>query len=228
LRLPELPEPGELPDRIVVPVDAQVGDWPRLRLGDEHPGRAHGGDLAAGGQTGLERGDEPAAEIVPGPAGEGREHRRGHPGVGQQVAGRGRTRRVHVRCHAQRPLAGVARRAADRVDNHELPERDVRGALGEPREGVARGHAAGDRVQQLPAQPGIGRALAAHGPDAGLDGGAPRRDRHARRGDDGADRARALAAAYQRERHGLTATTVTSTSHSGRASAATTSPVNTG
>jgi hypothetical protein len=33
---------------------------------------------------------------------------------------------------------------------------------------------------------------------------------------------------YQRERHGLTATTVTSTSHSGRASADTTRPVNTG
>ena len=45
---------------------------------------------------------------------------------------------------------------------------------------------------------------------------------------DGAHRAGAVAAAHQRERHGLTATTVTSTSHSGRASADTTRPVNTG
>jgi hypothetical protein len=211
-----------------VPVDAQVGYWPWLRLGDEHPGRADGGDLAARGQAGSERGDEPVAEIVAGPAGEGREHRRGHAGVGQQIPGGRRAGRVDVRCHAQRPIAGVARRAAGRIDNHELPERDVRGVLGQRGERVARGHAAGDRVQQFSAQPGVGGALAAHGPDASPDRGAPSRDRHARRRDDGADRARALAAAHQRERHGLTATTVTSTSHSGRASAATTSPVNTG
>jgi hypothetical protein len=211
-----------------VPVDAQVGDWPRLRLGDQHSGRAHGGDLAARGQAGPERRDEPVAEIVARLAGEGREHRRGHAGVGQQIPGGRRARRADVRRHAQRPIAGVARRAACRIDDHELPERDVRGAADQGRERVARGHAGGDRVQQLPAQPGIGRALAAHGTDAGPDRGAPRRDRHARRGDHGADRARALAAAHQRERHGRTATTVTSTSHSGRASAATTRPVNTG
>jgi hypothetical protein len=87
-----------------VPVDAQVGDWPWLRLGDEHPGRADGGDLAARFQAGPERGDEPVAEIVARPVLEGREHRRGHAGVGQQVAGGGRAGRPNARCHAQRPV----------------------------------------------------------------------------------------------------------------------------
>jgi hypothetical protein len=211
-----------------VPVDAQVGDRPRLRLGDEQAGRANGGDLAARGQAGLERGDEPVAEIVAGPVLKGREHRRGHAGVGQQVAGRRRAGGVHIHRIPQRPLTGVARRTARRIDHHKLPERDVSGAADDTRERVGRGHAARDRVQQAAPQPGIGGALAAHRTDAGPDRGAPRSDRHARRRDDGADRAGAFAAAHQRERHDFTATTVTSTSHSGRASADTTSPVNTG
>src|SRR5207247_2804542 len=78
------------------------------------------------------------------------------------------------------------------------------------------------------AQPRVGRALAAHRAHAGPDRRAPRGGGHAGRGDHGPRRAGPLAPAHQRERHGLTATTVTSTSHSGRASATTTRPVNTG
>jgi hypothetical protein len=105
LGLPELPEPGQLPDRIVMPVDPQVGDRPRHGMGDDQPGRPHGGDLAARGQAGLERGDEPVAETVARPLTERGEHRRGHAPVGQQVArGRG-SRRVDVRRLTQRQLA---------------------------------------------------------------------------------------------------------------------------
>ena len=42
LRLPELPEQGELPDRIVVPVDPQIGDRPGHRLRNDHPVRSAG------------------------------------------------------------------------------------------------------------------------------------------------------------------------------------------
>jgi hypothetical protein len=211
-----------------VPVDAQVGDRPCFRLGDDQAGRAHGGDLAARGQAGLKRGDEPVAEIVAGPGLEGREHGRGHAGVGQQVAGGSGARGVDVSRLAKRQLAGVTRRAASRVDDRQLPVRDVCRAADECRERVAGCSAPGHRIQQLPAQPGVGRALAAHRTDADPDRRAPCRDRHARRGNDGAHGARALTAPHQGERHGLTATTVTSTSHSGLASADTTRPVNTG
>ena len=51
LRLPARPESGEFPDRILVPVDPQVGDRPGLRPGDDQPGRPDGGDLAARGQA---------------------------------------------------------------------------------------------------------------------------------------------------------------------------------
>jgi hypothetical protein len=88
-----------------VPVDAQVGDRPWLRLGDEHPGRAHGGDLAARGQAGRQRRDQPVAEVVAGPAGEGREHRGGDTRIGQQVARRGRPHGTDVRCLTQRQPA---------------------------------------------------------------------------------------------------------------------------
>jgi hypothetical protein len=211
-----------------MPVDPQVGDWPGLRLCDHQPGRAHRGDLATRGQAGLESGDQAGAEVVAGPVVEGGQHGRGNATVGQQVAGGGGAGGVDVRGLAQRQLTGVARRAACRVNHRQLPVRDVRCAAGESGERVAGRRAAGHRVQQLTAQPGIGRALAAHRPGAGPDRRAPGRNRHARRGDHGAHRARALAPADQRERHGRTATTVTSTSHSGRASADTTRPVNTG
>jgi hypothetical protein len=211
-----------------VPVHAQVGDRPGLHLRDHHPGRAHGGDLAARGLAGDKSGDQAGAEVVAGPVLKRRQHGRGHAAVGQQVARGSGARGGDVRRLAQCQLAGVARRAAGHVDGRQLPVPDVRCPVHESRERVAGGRAAGHRVQQLAAQPGIGRALAAHRPAAGPDRRAPGRNRHARRGNDGADRARTLAPAHQRERHGLTATTVTSTSHSGRASADTTRPVNTG
>jgi hypothetical protein len=211
-----------------VPVDAQVGDRPWLGLGDQHPGRAHRRNLAARGQAGPQSGDEPGAEVAAGLVVKGRDHRRGHATVGQQVPGGGGARSMHVRRLAQRQFAGVARGTAGRVDHRQLPVCDVRRAIDERRECGTGGGTTGHRVQQFPAQPGIGRALAAHRPDPGPGGRAPRRDRHARGGNDGTDRTRALAPAHQRERHGRTATTVTSTSHSGRASADTTRPVNTG
>jgi len=121
-----------------VPVDTQVSDRPGLRLGDEQPGRANGGDLATRGEAGLQRRDEPVAEILAGPVAERCEHRRGHSGVGQQIAGRGGARGVDVRRIAQRPLTGVARRAARSVHDHELPERDVGGSPSDSRERVAR------------------------------------------------------------------------------------------
>ena len=71
-------------------------------------------------------------------------------------------------------------------------------------------------------------AAGGSGSYSGADCHASRRHRHARRGDHGTDRPGAFTAAHPRERHGFTATTVTSTSHSGRASADTTRPVNTG
>src|SRR4051794_29091128 len=49
LRLPEPPERRELPDRIVGPVDAQIGDRPLDRFRDEQSGRAHRPFLATGG-----------------------------------------------------------------------------------------------------------------------------------------------------------------------------------
>jgi len=88
--------------------------------------------------------------------------------VSQQVASGGGG--VDVRRLAKRQFARVASRAAGRVDDCKLPVPDVRRAVHDSRERVAGDHAAGHRVQQLPAQPGIGRALAAHRPDAGPDG----------------------------------------------------------
>jgi putative hydroxymethylpyrimidine transporter CytX len=83
LWLPELPEPGELPDRVVVPVDPQIGDRPRYRLGDDQPGRPDGGDLTPRGQAGLQGADQPLAEAVANPVGKGRQHRRWHTPIGQ-------------------------------------------------------------------------------------------------------------------------------------------------
>jgi hypothetical protein len=180
-----------------VPVHPQVGDRPGLGLGDQQPGRAHGGDLAACGQPGPQRGNEPVAQAVAAPVLKRRQHRGRHPIVGQQVARGGGARAADVRRLAQRQLAGVARRAAGPVDDRQLPVGNVGPAGDQGRERVAGDRAAGHRVQQLAAQPGVGRALAAHRPDAGPDGRAPRRHRHARGGDDGAHRARALAAAHQ-------------------------------
>jgi nucleobase:cation symporter-1, NCS1 family len=228
LRLPHLPESGELPDGIIVPVDPQIGDRPGHRLGNDQAGGPDRGDLAARGQAGRHGGDQPVAEAVAGPVGKGRQHRRGHAPIGQQVARRGGARRADVRRLAQRPIAGVAGRAAAGVDGGQLPVRDVRRASGNGGHRINGSQAAGHRLEQRLAQPRIGRALAAHRAHSGADRHAPRRHRHAGRGDDGTDRTGALTAACQRERHGLTATTVTSTSHSGRASADTTRPVNTG
>jgi len=91
-----------------VPVDPQIGHGPWHRLGDDQPGRPDGGDLAARRQARRQGGDQPVAEAVAGPVGKGRQHRRGHVRIGQQIARRGRIRRADVRRLAQREIAGVA------------------------------------------------------------------------------------------------------------------------
>lgn len=211
-----------------MPVHPQVGHRPGHRAGDEQPGRTNRGDLAAGRQPGPHRGDEPVTQALAGRVLERGQHGRGHVRAGQLVARGGRARGVDVGRPAQRQAAGVGGRTALGVDGGDLAPGHVGGPPGQGRERVTGGAAARHRVQQGPAQPWVGGALAAYRARAGPDGRASRGHGHAGRRDDRADRAGPLAPAHQGEGHGFTATTVTSTSHSGRASALTTSPVDTG
>src|SRR5207237_9170008 len=54
LRLPQLPELGQAADRVVVPVDAQVGHGPVDAVVDQEAGRAHRALLAARLEAGAE------------------------------------------------------------------------------------------------------------------------------------------------------------------------------
>ena len=120
MRLPELPQAGELPYRVVMPVHPQVGHGPGHRAGDKQPSRTHRADLAAGRQARTQGSDEPATQALAGRVLESGEHRRGHVPVGQQVARSGRARAPDVGRLAKRELAGVGGRPAIGVDGGEL------------------------------------------------------------------------------------------------------------
>ena len=117
---------------------------------------------------------------------------------------------------------------AARVDDGQLAVRDVR-RLGDHRRqrrvGVVPGR---EQVEQPRAEPRVGDVLRAGGADAGARERAAGGDGRARGRHDGAEHAGPGAAPGQREGHGITAVAVTSTTHSGRASACTTRPVKTG
>ena len=84
---------------------------------------------------------------------------------------------------------------------------------------------AGELVEQFGAEGWVGDVLRARHPDAVARPHAPGRDGWARRGDHRGEHAGAGTPACEGERHGITAVTVTSTTHSGRASESMTSPV---
>src|SRR5262249_10769781 len=87
LRPPHRPQPLQLGDRVVVPVDSQVGDRPGDLVHDPQPARTDRPFLAACPLTGTEGVEESPAEVVLWPLLEGLHHSRRDSLVGEQVAG---------------------------------------------------------------------------------------------------------------------------------------------
>lgn len=88
LRGVELPDPAQLGDRLVVPVDAQIDDRPIVNLGDVQAGGAFVSGLTPGGKADLQRTQQPLGErCIPGLE-IGVEHVPRHVGGGEQVAQR--------------------------------------------------------------------------------------------------------------------------------------------
>src|SRR5262249_35782694 len=129
---------------------------------------------------------------------------------------------------AQRAGSGVGRCPPCRVDDGELA------VLGKWRLCYYLVQRAGGRVpefhevEDLWRQGGVGDVLGGYGAHAAARPGAARCYGRAGGGHHETEHPGARATAHQRERHGFTATAVTSTSHSGRASAWTTRPVKQG
>ena len=187
--------------------------------------------LAADGQARLHRGDEAFLELA-GRCLERRDDGVDDVGAREHVAGHDHVGPDAVVVHTERPRAGVRRALAVQVEHGELAVLDEGPSVDDP---VQRGPRVGaplQRVEQGGAEPRVGHVLgrgATHPrPEmdaAGGHGRARRRDRHP-------DRAAPVGGQHG-EGHagspsGITAIASTSTSHSGRASADTTIPVEIG
>ena len=201
-------------------------------LDHRQAGRADRAGLAAGGQATLERVEQSLLEGWRGARRVGRDHRRRHVSVSEQVASghAGGSAGHAVRTEGGGALEG--RRGSRAVDYRELP---VSGeALGreELRDDVLGGAAIGQQLQALEAERRVGHVLGRDGPGTRGEVSAARRHRRAGGADHDAERACARVAGGQRDRHarsaGRTAVASISTSHSGRPRAETTRPVETG
>ena len=133
LRLPDPPEPGELPDRVVVPVDPQVGDRPRHRFGDDHPSRTDRGDLAPRVQPARKAAMSRSPRLSPCRSPKAASIAAGTPRSASRLPAAAAPGGADVGRLAQRQLARVAGRTARRVHHRQLPVRDVLGAAGQGR-----------------------------------------------------------------------------------------------
>ena len=122
--------------------------------------------------------------------------------------------------------------AALRVDRQDLPVLDEPAAFLHLGDGVGRAEAFFHQVECQRAEGGVGDVLRGDGAHAGPGIGTARGDGGGGGGDGDAEHARLGAAGDEGKGHaspcGITAVPSISTSHSGRASACTTSPVETG
>ena len=212
-----------------MPVDAQVGDRPGHGVDDQQAGRAHGALLAAGGEAGHERADEAVAEILALGVLEGVDHRLGHALVGQQVAGRDAAGALGGRRGGRacgRPSTTATRPAASthvswRNSAWAAAAISCVSASGAERPLASRSSSRrpsdGSVMFWDAAAPTPARAWAQRAATAGLDDVTTMPKRPLSR-----------TARGERERHDCTAMTSISTTHSGRASATTTSPVKAG
>ena len=194
----------------------------------EQAGRALRALLAPGGEPGRECVDEAISQVVALGVLERVDHRLGHALVGEQVAGSDAASALGRGVTAERALAGIRGHEAARVDARELAELRVCRGRDELRHGLGRRQAAGEQVEQEPAERRIGHVLRGRRAHPGARVRAAGPHSGARRRDDDAEAAARGAACGERERHERTAITSTSTTHSGRASATTTRPVKAG
>lgn len=184
--------------------------------------------LAARRPPGLKRRQQAVAEGFARGFRECRRHRGGNPGARQQIAGGGAIPADAGAVNAQHPAARKRERPALAIHRRQLPMFDEGPLLRHRLDGRPRRQAALHQIEQQGAQRGIGDVLAGDGADAGARVGAAGADRDGGGGDGDAERAGARATRSDRERHaGITAVASISTSHSGRASALTTRPVET-
>ncbi len=187
--------------------------------------------LSPGGQAGLERGQQAVLELTARGL-EGGHHGVDHLGPGEHVAGRHDAVADHVVVHAERAGAGVGRRPAAHVEDGQLAVLDQRLVRDQVVEGAARVGAGLQGVEEPRTQPRVGDVLRGRPADAGAQVHAARGDRGARRRDRHTDGTAAVGGqhgeGHREPSSGITAMASISTSHSGRASAETTRPVEIG
>ena len=187
--------------------------------------------LAAGVAGGAHDGDQAVAERA-GRGGEGVRHQARNLVGGEQVAAAGDVRAACLGGYAERLGAGVDGGAALPVDDEQLAILDMRAGSGQDGERFLRARAGREKREAAGAEARVGDVLAGDRPCPGLRIGAARRNRRRGGRDGDAEHAGLGTARHDGERHspgsGMTAVASISTSHSGRASATTTSPVQTG
>ena len=191
--------------------------------------------FAAGRDSGADRGHQPVLELEVRTRLERRDHRGRHALGRQQITGRDRIEPVRDRVGAERAVPGVRAGAAGGVDRGQLPERDQPFVLDDGGDRLDGAESPRHTVEQPCAETRIGDVLGTRRSDPGAHKRAPRRHGRAGGRNHDAELPGMRAPASERQRHacgilsaGITAVTSISTSHSGRASAVTTRPVDTG
>ena len=153
-------------------------------------------------------------------------------GVGQKIAACGAIGALRLPPEAKNLSAGVDGRRPGLAYHQKLAVSDMGAAICDRGEGIGRGQALGQPVKDQRAKGGVGDVLAGHGPDPRPHMGAAGGDGGGRRGDGHAELPGGSTARDDGEGHagssGITAVPSISTSHEGRASAVTTTPVETG
>ncbi len=197
---------------------------------EEANSSTNGAVLAAGRQPRVESREQALGQMSIRTLGERPYHCAGQVRADQHIA-RGDSIDVGMVAMApQRTLATVRCRAALPIDGGQLPigSRITR-ARDEPGDRVLRREAAREKVQPGRAEPGIRDVLGSDRSRARPGMGAARRNRGAGLGNGHPKHASARATRSDRKGHaGMTAVASISTSHSGRARALTTRPVDTG
>src|SRR6478735_2407969 len=221
-------------DRVVRPVDPQIGFRPGDRSGDLQTCRMHRPFLSAERARGFHGRQEAILEIGFWLLFECRDHSCGNRLIFQEIASGGDIWRAGDVVGSQHALAAEGGAATVTVDDAELAILDLEGFVDDLGHRFVSRFSLSEQIEQALTQARIGDVLAARRADTRADIGAPRGYRWAGRGDGNTESAGALAIAGNRECHfairssGITAVASISTTHSGRASAFTTIPVDTG